>query len=126
MVLIMLDYPANSDPSSLRSANVNYLIGYSSVYAGKPQGAMAAFERSLSSRPGPGRAMSMASLMASQGYAKEALILSDTALTQLAEETAEDPRKVQKVKASDIREFQETVRAALAAQQGAGIPDEAD
>ena len=46
--------------------------------------------------------------------------------TQLAEETAEDPRKVQKVKASDIRKFQETVRAALAAQQGADIPDEAD
>ena len=122
----MLDVPANSDPTSLRYSQVHYLIGYSRTHARRPQDALAAFEKSLSSRPGPSHAMSMASLMASRGYGKEALILSDKALTQLAKETARDPRKVQKVKVSDILEFQETVRADLAAQQAADNPDEAD
>lgn len=126
MFLKMLDLPANSDPSSLRYAHVNFLIGYSRTFAGRPQEALAAFERSLSSRPGPSHAMAMASLMASKGFGKEALVLSDKALTQLAKEGAQNPRRVQTVKESDIREFQETVKGDFAGEQGADISDEAD
>ena len=119
----MLDSPANNDPSSLPYAHVNYLIGYSRAHAGRPQAALAAFERSLSSRPGASHAMAMASLMASRGYGREALVLSDMALERLALEKARDPRRMQKVNESDIREFQETVREELAGQQADDTSD---
>ena len=70
--------------------------------------------------------MAMASLMASSGYNQEALVLSDRALKQLRKDVAEQPQLMHKVQESDILAFQDTVRADLAAQQGASRSDAAD
>jgi len=117
MFLQMLDTPENADPSSLRYAHIQFLIGYSRISLGKPVAALEAFEKSLLSRPGSSHAMAMASNMASQTYYREALVLSDKALARLQIEIAEDPLRVHKVKESDIRAFQETVRSDLSKQQ---------
>jgi tetratricopeptide (TPR) repeat protein len=121
--LNMLNVPANSDPESLQYSHVNFLIGFTRLYLDKPQAALQAFERSLDSRPGPSHAMSMAAMMASHNYSREALVLADRALAQLRKEVAEDPRLVHKVKESDILAFQATVSAELAGKQGADTSD---
>jgi len=113
----MLDVPTNAVPTSLQYSHVNFLIGYARIYAGRPVAALEAFQKSVSSRPGPSHAMAMAALLASNTYYREALVLADRALAQLHKEMAADPRLVHKVKESDIREFQTTVSADLAAQQ---------
>ena len=93
------------------------MIGYARIYAGQPVAALEAFQNSLRSRPGPSHAMAMAALLASNTYYREALVLADRALAQLRKEMAADPRRVHKVKESDIREFQQTLNADLAAQK---------
>ena len=115
--LKMLDVPTNDIPTSLEYSHVNFLIGYARIYAGRPIAALEAFEKSVNSRPGPSHAMAMAALLASNTYYREALVLADRALAQLHKELTEDARLMHKVKESDIREFQKTVSADLAAQQ---------
>ena len=104
-------------PTSLQYSHVHLLIGYARIYAGRPDDALEAFNKSVNSRPGPSHAMAMAALLASNTYYREALVLADRALAQLRKEKAADPRLVHKVKESDIREFQRTVSADLVAQQ---------
>ena len=124
--LRMLDVPTNAVPTSLQYSHVNFLIGYARIYAGRPDAALEAFQKSVNSRPGPSHAMAMAALLASNTYYREALVLAERALAQLHKEMAADPRLVHKVKESDIREFQTTVSADLAAQQKtADTPDPA-
>jgi hypothetical protein len=65
--------------------------------------------------------MAMAAQLASNGYNREALILADGALERLREEMADNSKLASNVKESDIKAFQETVRADLAAQQDADI-----
>ena len=116
----MLDLPRNGDPASLEYSHIHFLIGYTRMYSGQPDDALAAFQKSLDSRPGPSHGMAMASLMASSEYNQEALVLSDRALNQLRKDIAAQPQLMHKVREADILEFQETVRSDLAAQQGAG------
>jgi tetratricopeptide (TPR) repeat protein len=119
----MLDVSANRNPTSLQYSHVNFLIGFTRTYMDKPEAALEAFERSLDSRPGPSHAMSMASLMASHGFGREALVLADRALVQLRKEKAVGSRNVHKVNESDILEFKATVSAELAVQPGSGTSD---
>jgi tetratricopeptide (TPR) repeat protein len=120
----MLDVPRNGDPTTLQYSHVQFLVGYSRLYAGKPRGALEAFEDSLAARPGSSHAMAMAAILASHGDHREALILSDRALGSLRDEMTADPHKAHKVRESDILAFQETVRADLSAGQQS--PDSAD
>ena len=115
----MLDVPFNAEPMTLQNSHVNFLIGYSRIYAGKPQAALAAFEDSLAAEPGSSQAMAMASILASQGNHREALLVSEKALEFLRQEIAENDRKAHKVRESDILAFQESVRADLSAGQRA-------
>ena len=119
----MLELPENSDPASLQYSHIQFLIGYSRMYAKRPAEALEAFEKSLEARAGPSHAMNMAALMASQDYFAEANVLAERALRKLQESEVEDPRLVHKVKESDIRAFLETVRADLASQQDGDIAD---
>ena len=61
----------------------------------------------------------MASILASQGNYREALLVSEKALEFLRQEIAENDRKAHKVRESDILAFQESVRADLSAGQRA-------
>jgi hypothetical protein len=126
MFLRMLAHPANSNPKSLQYAHVNFLIGYSRIYGNNPTGALDAFQKSLNSRPGSSHSMSMAALLASNGFNREALVLADRALVNLRKEMAEGGELAQRVKESDILAFQETVRADLAMQSGPGTSDPSD
>jgi hypothetical protein len=105
-----LQVPENSDPGSLRFSQIQYFIGYIDVFADRPAEAVKAFEASLRARTGPGHAMMMAALMASNEFHDEALYLSDLALAQLAM-TTQDGLTIERVRESDIREFRTTVRA---------------
>jgi len=122
----MLDLPRNGDPASLEYSHIQFLIGYTRMYSGLPGEALEAFGKSLDSRPGPSHAMAMAALLASSDYNVEALVLADRALKQFRKEVAEQPKRVHKVQESDILEFQDTVRADLAVQQGASKSDAVD
>jgi len=124
--LRMLDVPINAVPTSLQYSHVNFLIGHARIYAGQPVVALEAFHESLNSRPGPSHAMAMAAMLASNSYYREALVLADRALAQLHKEMSADPRRVHKVKESDIREFQKTVSSDLAAQLHVDTADPAE
>ena len=67
--------------------------------------------------------MAMAQLMASAGHGQQAFVLSERALRQLEKETAESPRRLQSVKAQDIRAFQDAVSGTSSSRPGAGISD---
>lgn len=114
----MLDVPANSDPSAIEYTHIKFLIGYVRLYLGEIDEAMLEFKDSLESRPGASYAMAMAALLATSGLPAQALELSEIALTQL--DTANNTTLIgQRANESDIREFQATVRAELAAKQDA-------
>ncbi len=115
----MLDVPINADPSSIEYTHIKFLIGYVRLYLGQVDGAMKEFLDSLEARPGASYAMAMAGLLATSGYPQHALRLSDIALTQL--DTENNTTLVgRRASEADIRAFQETVKAELAQQQGAG------
>jgi tetratricopeptide (TPR) repeat protein len=121
MFVNMLALRENSDPASIQYTHIRFLIGYTRLYMGEVNGAMAEFKESLASRPGASYAMAMAALLATTGFPAQALELSDIALTQL--ETKNNTTLVgQRATEADIRAFQETVRAELALQQGADTP----
>jgi len=106
----MLQIPENADPQSLRYSQIQYFIGYIDVFSNRPSQAIDAFEASLRARPGAGHAMMMAAVMATNEFHDEALHLSDLALSQLRSTTL-DPRAMERVRESDIREFRATVQA---------------
>ena len=106
----MLQVPYNAIRNSIQYSQVQYFIGLSNAYAGRRTLAATAFDESLAARPGASHAMQMAAVMASNNFGAEALLLSDRALADLEkpESTIID---VAPVSLSDIRSFQETVRA---------------
>ena len=113
----MLDMPENAIETSIEYTHINFLIGYTQLYLGDLEQAMAAFENSLAARPGASYAMAQAALLATNGYLEEALQLSEVALTQL--DTENNVTLIgQRANEADIREFQAIVRADLEAQQG--------
>ena len=114
--------PRQRDPAYLEYSHIQFLIGYVDVYSRKPEEALRAFENSLASRSGASHAMAMAALMASNGFNREALVLSDKALEYMRDEAAGGDL-VQAVKESDIIEFQKTVRADLETSTDAGTSD---
>jgi hypothetical protein len=106
----MLRVPENANPQSLRYSQIQYFIGFIDAFADRPSQAVAAFEASLRARPGAGHAMMMAAVMATNEFHNEALHLSDLALSQLRSTTL-DPRLMERIRESDIREFRATVQA---------------
>lgn len=115
----MLEVPTNSNPRLLGYSQLQYFVGFTSVFLDDREAAMEAFSKSLESRPGAGHAMAMAALMATGDFYDEALELSDRALEQLNADPATGPLE-NRVSASDITGFQETVRGDRAAQQDDG------
>ena len=114
----MLDVPENADETSIEYTHIKFLIGYVQLYLGDIEQAMTAFEDSLAARPGASYAMAMAALLATSGFAEQALHLSDIALTQL--DTENNTTLIgRRANEADIREFQVTVRAEIEARQGA-------
>ena len=83
---------------------------------------MEAFEESLASRPGASHAMIMAALLASSEYHREALHISELALSQL-DADRQSTIGVNRVSEADIRYFQDVVRADIEAQRGGDISD---
>lgn len=69
----------NANPRSARYSQIHYLLGKTYVHAGALDDAMSHFRKSLSSRPNPDSAMSIAALLASKGYFQQALVLSEVA-----------------------------------------------
>ena len=122
----MLEGPRNSNSESRQYSHLQFLLGYTRTYSGRPDAALDAFEKSLDALPSAEKAMAMAQLMASAAHGQEALALSERALRQLEIETAESPRRLEAVKASDIRAFQEAIRGTSSPPPGVGISDPAD
>ncbi len=116
----MLSVPFNMDRQSLQYSQIQYLIGFSYANTGRSQDAVAAFDESITARPGASHAMQMAAVLASNNNGAEALRFSDMALAMLA-----DPESsvlgVAPVSESDIRIFQETVRADIKASKDADM-----
>ncbi|MGI9236905.1 MAG: hypothetical protein ACR2QZ_05880 [Woeseiaceae bacterium] len=117
----MLLVPVNADPLSLGYSQIQYFIGFSSVYAGEARRAVVAFENSLRSRPGASHAMIMAAHLATNEYYDAALEFAEIALTQLE---VEDQGILDgaRVTQSDIVRFQDVVRADIAAQRNGEQP----
>ena len=118
LFMTMLAVPSNSNPASLEHSHLQYFLGYAAVFIGDRDRAMSAFLASLKARPGASHAMAMAALMATGGFADEALRLSELALAEIAagrESTVGGNR----VSAADIRHFQDVVRAERDAERDA-------
>lgn len=111
----MLANPVNAEGESRSLSHIHYLIGYVDVKTGAGSEAARQFHASLDAQPDAGSAMTMAALMATEGYLEEALLLSDRALEYLNVATR-GVRLGIKVTESDIREFRATVRAEIGAR----------
>lgn len=79
----MLKVPGNANPAALAYSQIQYFIGLANVRGGNIEPAIAAFNESLASRPGPGHAMQMAAVLASSEYYDEALQFAERALQDL-------------------------------------------
>jgi hypothetical protein len=101
------------EPRSL--SHIHYLTGYVDAKTGAGSEAARQFHASLAAQPDAGCAMSMAALMATEGYLDEALVLSDKALEYLDVATR-GVRLGIMVTERDIREFRATVRAEIGAR----------
>jgi hypothetical protein len=106
----MLKTMPNSNPKGLRYAQLNYFLGYVRAFSNKPRAAIDAFEASLASRRRASSAMAMAAVLAENRHQAEALYLSEIAL-QLLEDNGSGVQRGSTVSESDIRKFQEIVRA---------------
>jgi tetratricopeptide (TPR) repeat protein len=122
MFVGMLAYPFNADPKRLSYSHVKYFIGRTHIFLDNPAAAVEAFEESLASRPGASHAMIMAALLASSEYHREALHISELALSQL-DADRQSTIGVNRVSEADIRYFQDVVRADIEAQRGGDISD---
>ena len=105
----MLEYPANSDPVSAMYSQLQYFLGSADLQLGNIADAMQSFDRALKSRPGAGRAMAMAALLATNGRYAEAARLSATALEFKARERAGE-LQVSEINEQDILDFQSQLR----------------
>jgi len=105
----MLQHPANADPASAMYSQLQYFLGSAELQIGDVPLAMQSFERSLESRPGAGRAMAMAALLASNGRFEEAARLSAAALDFKARERAGELR-ASEINEQDILDFQSQLR----------------
>ena len=114
----MLKLTSNSNPKTFAYANIKLLIGYVYVYSERPGDALASFEASLQGYPNASYAMAMASQMATVNYNAEALRLSNLALTYL-EENEVSILEGTRIRESDIREFQNTLRSDMESQPDA-------
>ncbi len=110
----MLQVPYNATRDSLQYSQVQYLVGFSYAFANRSHDAVAAFNESLAARPGASHAMQMAAILATNQFGAEALRFSDLALVELAE-SGSTLFEIAPVNESDIRIFQETVRADIEA-----------
>jgi hypothetical protein len=106
----MLKTTPNSNPKGLRYAQLNYFLGYVQAYSNQPGAAVDAFEASLASRRSASSAMAMAAVLAENRHQAEALQLSEIAL-QILERDGIGAYSSSMVSESDIRKFQEIVRA---------------
>ena len=111
----MLVNPLNAEGESLPLSHIHYLVGYVDAKTGARGEAARQFQASLAAQPDAGSAMSMAALMATEGYLDEALMLSDKALEYLDAATR-GVRLGVKVTEEDIRGFRATVRAEMDAK----------
>lgn len=109
----MLAQSGNSDPGSLAYSHIQFFIGNTWVRDGDMSKAVAAFNRSLDARGGPGPAMIMAAILASSAHYDEALRFSERALEKIDGEEGGLASEV-RVRRSDVLEFQQQVRAELA------------
>ena len=101
----MSQHPANAEPDSPMYSQLQYFLGATDVYADRPASALDSFQRSLESRPGASRAMSMAALLATHEHFDEARRISDQALAFKEQEKAGELR-LSDVQVEDILEFQ--------------------
>ncbi len=108
----MLVNPLNAEGEPLPLSHIHYLVGYVDAKTGARGEAARQFHASLAAQPDAGSAMSMAALMATEGYLDEAMVLSDKALEHLDVATR-GVRLGVKVTEEDIREFRATVRAEM-------------
>lgn len=111
----MLANPVNAEIESVSLSHIHYLNGYVDAKTGAGSEAALQFHASLAAQPDAGSAMSMAALMATEGYLDEALVLSDKAIEYLHLDTR-GVRLGIKVTERDIREFRATVRAEIGAR----------
>ena len=116
----MLAVPGRYDPNSLEFSNIKFLLGYVYVYSGRPDDALESFEVSLQAKPDASYAMAMASLMATGGWLDGALKLSKTASVLLRDSDVSILRG-ERVRESDIKQFQETIRLDLETSRGGDI-----
>ena len=107
----MLENTANNDPALPAYSQLQFLLGLTYARTGDGSRTIAAFERSLSSRPGAGHAMMMAAVLANNAMYAEALQLSDIALTDVRK-SATSALQGTRVSEADILDFQEKVREA--------------
>ncbi len=112
----MLAFPGQDDPASLAYSNIKFLIGYVYTYSGRPDEALESFDASLSAKPDASYAMAMAAFMASAGWSDGALRLSDKAMV-FSRESDVSILRGERVRESDIKEFQETIRRDLKISQ---------
>lgn len=119
----MLGRPENGDRNSDRFAQIKYFIGYVDLSNGDPASAQREFEGSLQAKPNAGMAMNMAGLLASNGYFREALYISDFALTEIVEKR-QDAILGRGPSEADIRAFQALVQADLRQLQEDDMPRE--
>ncbi len=108
----MLEQPFNADSSSPSYSQLQFLLGLSHAQLGAVEESVAAFERSLDSRPGPGHAMMMAAVLADNKLFDAALHLSGIA-RQHAQEQSAGVLQGTRVTLADISDFESKVRAAM-------------
>ena len=111
----MLAHPGNSDPGSLAYSHIQFFIGYAWLRDGDMANGVAAFDRSLAARGGPGPAMMMAAILASSQNYDDALRFSARALEKLDRGEGGLTNEL-RVRRSDVIEFQQQVRAERDAQ----------
>ena len=104
--------PVNADPRSPMYAQLTYLKGIAGILDNRPDDAAEQFQRSLESRPGVGRAMKMASLLANYSYFAQAMALANVADSYFRDDrTVGEPTGVTR---ADVAEFRANVEAELA------------
>ena len=105
----MLQHPGNAEPELPTYSQLQYFLGAAYVQLDKLPAAMQSFNQSMESRPGAGRAMAMAALLATHGHFEEALRLSGAAL-EFKRREREGTLRASDVNQQDILDFQAQLR----------------
>lgn len=108
----MLQHPIAGKAGTSSHSQLRFFEGFVDVHRGDPERAAVAFKDSLASRAGPGHAMFMAALFASNEYYEHALLFSELALQQhdSGDSTALRGTRVSR---EDILDFQRKVNEHL-------------